>query len=340
MALFSPKINVKGLTITGGNVGLEHCLKNAKNLLTAFGKTDVPVYTGSSLPITKWTFEEDAAEGFHGENGLSTKIQDYLRTLPAPVPEVGKSLLDLYNGLRGLATPVNYFVTGPATTLALLIKVFPDVLEKIERIIIMGGSFSYGNITPYAEFNTWCDPESYQVLLGCPVEKIVFGLEPLDMIMYKHEYINTLKEHPSKFSWLIAECYDQVWESHFKFMEDHIFAELPTIYDAGLIPLLVTMDYSQMSDANCKVILDGDKRGMTEYELVDKSDYKLKVVTSVNVEKYREFLERSLDESCLVEGVKDGAKRSRIRLFTEADAEDTDSAEAKNGKNPIKKLKI
>jgi inosine-uridine nucleoside N-ribohydrolase len=220
MALFSPKIIVKGMTITGGNVGLNHCLLNAKNLLNAFGRSDVPVYIGSALPITKWSFSEEAAEGYHGENGLALKIQDYLKQLPAPIPEVGKTLTDLYNGLKGLTTPVNYFVTGPCTTLALLIKVFPDVMEKIERIIIMGGSFSNGNITPYAEFNTFCDPESYQVLLGCPLEKIVFGLEPLHMLGYDMAFIDTIRENPSSLSWLVAECYQQVYTSHFKAMEE------------------------------------------------------------------------------------------------------------------------
>jgi inosine-uridine nucleoside N-ribohydrolase len=220
MALFSPKINVKGMTISGGNVGLKHCLENAKNLLNAFGMSEVPVYVGTAVPITKWTFGEDEAEGFHGDNGLAQKIQDYLKTLPAPVPEVGKSLLDLYNGLRGLATPVNYFVTGPCTTLALLIKVFPDVMEKIERIIIMGGSFSYGNITPHAEFNTFCDPEAYQTLLGCPLEKIVFGLEPLDQIWYDMKFVEWIGEHPSSLAWLVKECHRQVYDAHFKFMEE------------------------------------------------------------------------------------------------------------------------
>jgi inosine-uridine nucleoside N-ribohydrolase len=200
MALFSPKIIVKGMTITGGNVGLDHCLANAKNLLNAFGRSDVPVYTGSALPITKWSFGEDEAEGYHGENGLALKIQDYIKQLPAPVSEVGKTLQDLYNGLRGLTTPVNYFVTGPCTTLALLIKAFPDVIEKIEKIIIMGGSFSNGNITPYAEFNISCDPESYQILLGCPLEKIVFGLEPLHMLGYDQTFIDTIRANQSSLS--------------------------------------------------------------------------------------------------------------------------------------------
>lgn len=208
------------MTITAGNVGIDHCLANAKNLLNAFGRSDVPVYIGSAFPITKWSFGDDKAALSHGENGLALKIQDYLQQLPKPVSEFGKTLADLYNGLRGLTTPVNYIVTGPCTTLALLIKVFPDVMEKIKRIIIMGGSFSVGNITPYAEFNIRYDPESYQVLLGCPLEKIVFGMEPLRMLGYDLAFIETIRKNRSSLGWLIGECYQQVYTSYLKRMKE------------------------------------------------------------------------------------------------------------------------
>jgi len=59
-----------------------------------------------------------------------------------------------------LETKVTYIVTGPCTTLSILIKAFPDIIEKIDRVIIMGSGLELGNITEHAEFNTYCDPES------------------------------------------------------------------------------------------------------------------------------------------------------------------------------------
>lgn len=171
------------------------------------------------------------------------------------------------------------------------------------------------------------------MLLGCPLEKVVFGLEPLDMIGYDIKFVEWIREHPSSLAWLIAECHQQVYDAHFKFMEDHIFAEEPTIYDAGLIPFLVTSDYCQVADAHCKVYLEGEKRGMTEYEVVEKSDYHLKIVTSVSKEKFRAFLEDTLNESCLRNGTRGGLKGTRLRLFTGDTSDET-------CESPSKKLKL
>ena len=42
---------------------------------------------------------------------------------------------------------------GPLTNIALLLRSYPEVINKIEMITIMGGSVYSGNILPKAEFN-------------------------------------------------------------------------------------------------------------------------------------------------------------------------------------------
>jgi pyrimidine-specific ribonucleoside hydrolase len=55
-------------------------------------------------------------------------------------------------------TKVYFVVTGAMTNLAVLIKAFPDVLENIEKIVIMGGAIGLGNWGPAGEFNIVVDP--------------------------------------------------------------------------------------------------------------------------------------------------------------------------------------
>jgi hypothetical protein len=81
------------------------------------------------------------------------------------------------------------------------------------------------------------------------------------------------------------------------------------------------------------VYLEGEKRGMTEYEVVEKSDYRLKIVTSVSKEKFRAFLEDTLNESCLRNGAREGLKGTRLRLFTGDTSDET-------CESPSKKLKL
>lgn len=60
---------------------------------------------------------------------------------------------------------VSFVVTGPSTNLAVLIRSCPQVLQYLERVLIMGGALGEGNITPFAEFNIWADPEAVNVVL-------------------------------------------------------------------------------------------------------------------------------------------------------------------------------
>ena len=48
--------------------------------------------------------------------------------------------------------------TAPLTNLALMLERHPDVPDRLERIVWMGGAIAEGNVTPAAEFNAFVDP--------------------------------------------------------------------------------------------------------------------------------------------------------------------------------------
>ena len=48
------------------------------------------------------------------------------------------------------SSKVDFIVTGAMTNLAILLKAFPDIKEKINSIIIMGGAIGLGNWSPAA----------------------------------------------------------------------------------------------------------------------------------------------------------------------------------------------
>lgn len=49
-------------------------------------------------------------------------------------------------------------MTGAMTNLAILLKAFPDIKEKINTVTVMGGAIGMGNWSPAAEFNILVDP--------------------------------------------------------------------------------------------------------------------------------------------------------------------------------------
>ena len=48
------------------------------------------------------------------------------------------------------AKPIDFVVTGAMTNLAILLKSFPDLKEKIKAITVMGGAIGLGNWSPAA----------------------------------------------------------------------------------------------------------------------------------------------------------------------------------------------
>lgn len=63
------------------------------------------------------------------------------------------------------------------TNLAILIKAFPDIIEKLQGITIMGGAIGLGNWSPAAEFNILVDPEAAHIVFNCGVKVTMVPLE-------------------------------------------------------------------------------------------------------------------------------------------------------------------
>ena len=59
---------------------------------------------------------------------------------------------------------------APMTNVALLLRMYPDAVRGLERIVFMGGAALVGNATAAAEFNVWHDPEAAAVVLDAAAE--------------------------------------------------------------------------------------------------------------------------------------------------------------------------
>jgi non-specific riboncleoside hydrolase len=49
-----------------------------------------------------------------------------------------------------LNEPIIVLITGPMTNIAMLLRTFPEVKQKIKFILLMGGSIGHGNVSPAA----------------------------------------------------------------------------------------------------------------------------------------------------------------------------------------------
>jgi inosine-uridine nucleoside N-ribohydrolase len=162
LALASPELDVLAVTVAGGNVGLEHTLRNACALVALAGGR-VPVYAGADRPLLGAFVSETKV---HGENGIGGIV------LPNGVaPASGLASDVIRRVLREAAEPVTLIGIGPATNLALALTTEPALAANVARMVLMSGAWAEGNVTPAAEFNAWSDPEALAILLkaGRPV---------------------------------------------------------------------------------------------------------------------------------------------------------------------------
>jgi purine nucleosidase/pyrimidine-specific ribonucleoside hydrolase len=107
----------------------------------------------------------------HGETGLDGPE---LR-VPSRDPEPVHAVELMARALR--ERPLTLVPVGPLTNIALLLALHPDVAERIERIVLMGGAIAEGNVTPAAEFNIWCDPEAAQRVFSSGIDVTMVGLD-------------------------------------------------------------------------------------------------------------------------------------------------------------------
>jgi pyrimidine-specific ribonucleoside hydrolase len=172
LALASPEVELRLVTTVHGNVELAQTTENARRVLHLAGRADVPVAAGARASLVHP--QPERAGHVHGAAGLGG-----VELPPSPAaPDRRPAVVALADLLLSSPDPVTVAAIGPLTNLALLLAVYPEAAERIERLVVMGGSASRGgNVTAAAEFNVWADPEAAQAVVGSTVPTVMVGLD-------------------------------------------------------------------------------------------------------------------------------------------------------------------
>jgi purine nucleosidase len=182
LALASPEIEVLGITAVAGNVPLNLTEKNARMICELAGRPDIKVFAGASRPLVRRLV---TAEHVHGKTGLDGP------TLPDPtMPLQEAHAVDfIVDTLMGEPEgTVTLCPIGPLTNIALALIREPMIAGRIREIVLMGGGyFEQGNVTPSAEFNIYVDPQAAQVVYSSGIPIVMM---PLDVT---HKALTTRK---------------------------------------------------------------------------------------------------------------------------------------------------
>ena len=204
LALQSPELNVLGITTVCRNVPASQGAKNALKVLKRYGRLDIPVYTGEEHPLKR---EYISAQDTHGEDGLGDSgIPDVAETVPM------QGAVDFLNQTLKDREDVSVIALGPLTNIALALEKKPEAWKRTQAFVSMGGSFkSFGNCSPVAEYNYWCDPDAAAyVYRNLPVKIHMVGLDVTRRIVLRPdllEYISQISPQEGEFLRKITRFY-------------------------------------------------------------------------------------------------------------------------------------
>lgn len=244
------KLRILGVTTVGGNQTLQKVTRNAQNILQ-FIKAQIPLAAGQEGPLVK---ELKPAAEAHGDSGMDGPYFD-----GAQYPICSDNAVTfMRETIMNCRDNVTIVALAPLTNIALLLKTFPEVKEKIECISLMGGGISHGNCTELAEFNIYVDPEAARIVFLSGVPIIMSGLDVTEKAAVTVEEIQRFKDQ-GRASHLAYELLDFYHESGKQFG----FIDSP-IHDLCAVAVLLKPEIFQGSQRYVDVVTEeGPARGMT-----------------------------------------------------------------------------
>lgn len=204
LALACPdEIEVLGITAVAGNVPLALTQKNARIICELAGRPDVPVFAGCARPMVQPLV---TAEHVHGKTGLDGIA------LPDPtMPLQDTHAVDfIIETLRNEpAETVTLCPLGPLTNIATAFARAPDIIPRLQQIVLMGGAyFEVGNITPAAEFNIYVDPEAADIVFKSGVKLTVMPLDVTHKVLTTRPRIEAIRAIGSPVAHAVAQWTD------------------------------------------------------------------------------------------------------------------------------------
>jgi len=170
LALCSPAMDVRAITCVAGNADVDQVVANTLRVLDAASAPDIPVARGMTRPLVE---PPRPARHVHGEDGMGDLGLPRSQRSP-----VGIHAVELLRTTLASATePITLIPLAPLTNIAVLVRTYPELLDRIDRIVLMGGAAAVGNATAAAEFNVWHDPEAAAIVLDSGVPTTMYGLD-------------------------------------------------------------------------------------------------------------------------------------------------------------------
>ena len=277
----SPEIKIEAITTTHGNSTVENCTNNALQLLE-LAKLDIPVARGAAEPLIK---DLTIAAETHGDNGLGN----------AHLPATQKSALtqhasdlicEIINANPG---EITILAIGPLTNIALAIHRSPQIVNKVKRIITMAGAIHFpGNASPDSEYNVFCDPEAFDIVLRSKIPLTVVPLDVTYKCLFTTEHLKKISTRNVK----IKEFIEKATAFYMDFHHEYQNIQGCAVNDPLAAALLIKPDLVELFNYFMTVELNGKytrAKTSVDYFQIYKESPNVQVAMRVDVEEFMNF---------------------------------------------------
>ncbi len=183
LALRSPALDVRAVTVVAGNVSVDACTANALRILEAMDLEPPPVFRGCAEALSPPVARAGHVHGPDGVGGVSRAWP--VRRLHAEKAHAADAMPALARRHAGALTLV---ALGPLTNVATALGRDPEGMANLREIIVMGGSGDgRGNVTPRAEFNFYADPQAARIVIRSGLPVTLVGLNVTEQALLSRE---------------------------------------------------------------------------------------------------------------------------------------------------------
>ena len=205
-AFFDEYIDIKLLTTVVGNICIDKATRNLMHLLDLYD-IDIPVARGAVKAMERESID---AKFIHQEEGLGGYIPPKTCDRVLLKEDAVDALYRVINEGNGDIIPI---VLGPQTNIGYLLKKYPDVKNKIPKIVFMGGSpFGHPNYPDHISFNISSDPEAFKIVLDSGIPLLMIPSDVGRRKAHLDEAFVTKLGKMNDSGKLLEKMYSKYWE--------------------------------------------------------------------------------------------------------------------------------
>ncbi len=256
LAFASPdEIEILGLCAVAGNVPLKLTSRNIRIICELCNRTDIPVYEGAEKPLVR---KPITAEHVHGNTGLDGPVLDE-PTMAAQTQHAVDFMIETL--LREPAGTVTLCTLGALTNVALALQKAPEIAGRVKELVMMGGGFfEGGNITPAAEFNIYVDPQAADIVFRSGIPIVMMPLDVTHKLLTTKDRVARIRDIGTKPAIAMAE----MLEFFERFDVEKYGSDGGPLHDPSVIAYLLKPELFQGRDCNVEIEVNSElTMGMT-----------------------------------------------------------------------------